>query len=94
MQVMDTWIARVQEAITENVLEEDDVLSKHFQAYQSIRPYWAALLEGSGQSETMQTNSVSQAPVFGAEEAMMGELFDLNFFDTEWLSGWPQINGV
>ena len=96
--VLDKTIATMEAAITELGLEDDDLLAKHCQLYKAMRPSWVAKLSESGEVPNSQEVSQATAAVPAAQmeldDMTLGsELFDLNFFDSELLLGWPAVGG-
>ena len=94
LRIIDTYISQMEETVAHHRLEEDDTLSRHCHLDRSLRPSWAAMLadgESVDNGETSHKNAVAPAPI-GLDDATLGDLFDLSFFDNEWLPSWPSTN--
>ena len=82
VQVMDRVLQELERAIpllpTD---EEDNVFRRHYTMWTSIRPTWVAKLNGQ---EPQANNMID--PTGATNDFAFGELFDLDFFDSEWLA--------
>ena len=98
--VTDRLIAKLDEAIAVlGIDDEEDVLVRHCQLYRSLRPTWAAKLAAS--NGALNDGVVASSPAPAATSALadvddtaMGDPFDWNFIDSEWLLGWPPTSGL
>lgn len=95
VELLGRLIQYLEECVQSHGLRPDDMIVRHVQLYRHMRRTWITKMSGEvavpqGGPQNGGSISIGLAGAAGynaADDGVLGDLFDLNFFDNEWLVG-------